>query len=573
MLRAPARSFFIGISILFLVFFTLVPFAAKAVAFLCPESNAACTPKATTQTPCTCVVATYVIFGTCDSPKVCHAKTIITPGGVEQSIASAPFEVTGAMATNAETIGQSWLGQIGTFIEKNPLLMMGGMMIGSQLLSSIMSGGGSSGDSGGTGQSFPVCSGSYYYSETPNPNDPCAVYGPAGGTTNYNSTDATNSGIADLIDLLNKNQQTTNNNTTNTTNTNTQPSILDLLNPSNTTESVADLLNPDTTNNNQTTTGPKCGIGTCALGTYCSAISPGQCIPDGRVDCGSYSCNAGDTCGSGNQCVSTIGGGSLGEGDTYTGDTSIDISEPGYEYTTDDTGFPASVTELISNPELYVDVTGTAPRVSPSQTPLNQKNIPVPKDGISGDIRSFGGGATVFVRARSGNTEVAGFFGGSGIRAVCMARPWSKNFLSYIIPPTFFDGLCKATGFTAGTISTGSSGDGSRVIVSPRGPSYMVQPLQGGVRPEVRIWASPPTVRLGARTSIFWEGRDVRTCQQSSSDGNFSGTSKAENNNPGNEIRGGATTVPLTAPVTFYIVCTGLDDKTISHSTIVNIGI
>src|SRR3989338_4410481 len=568
-----ARSFLIGV--LAIAVFSLLPFTSYAVPYLCPETNAACEAKgAKIGTPCVCVVASFTLTGACfseDGKRGC--KVISYPGldGKPVPIDQAAFEVTDKLVTSVDKVGQSFLGEIGSFMSKNPLLMMGGMMIGSQLLSSIMSGGGSSGDSGGGGQSLPVCNGTYYYSETPNPNDPCAVYGSAGGTTNYNSTDSTNSGIADLIDLLNKNQSTTNN-TTNTTNTNTQPSILDLLNPSNTTESVADLLNPNTTNN-QNTTGLQCGSGTCPPGMYCSTRSPGQCIPDGRVDCGSYSCNAGDSCGSGNQCTSTIGGGSLGGGGTYTGDTAIDISEPGYEYTGDDTGFQASVTELISNPELYVDITGTASRVLPSQTPLNQKNIPIPKDGISGDIRSFGGGATVFVRARSGTTEVAGFFGGSGVQAVCTARPWSRNFLSYIIPPTFFDGLCKAAVFTTGSLSSGSAGGGSRIIVSLRGPSYMVQPLSGGVRPEVRIWASPPTVRLGARTSAFLEGRGVRICQQSSSDGNFSGTSKAENNSPGNAIRGGATTVPLTAPVTFYIFCTGLDDKTVSHSTTVNIGI
>lgn len=47
-----------------------------------------------------------------------------------------------------------------------------------------------------------------------------------------------------------------------------------------------------------------CPPGTeCPNGTYCSHI-PGWCVPNGRVDCGSYSCNPGDYCGTEeNHCV------------------------------------------------------------------------------------------------------------------------------------------------------------------------------------------------------------------------------------------------------------------------------
>ncbi len=46
-----------------------------------------------------------------------------------------------------------------------------------------------------------------------------------------------------------------------------------------------------------------CGTGHCPAGTYCSQITPGKCIPNGRVDCGVNSCSPGDRCVNGNQCV------------------------------------------------------------------------------------------------------------------------------------------------------------------------------------------------------------------------------------------------------------------------------
>jgi hypothetical protein len=51
-----------------------------------------------------------------------------------------------------------------------------------------------------------------------------------------------------------------------------------------------------------------CGSGTCPAGSFCSEIVPGQCILIGRVDCGTTSCNPGDQCVSGNQCVHSRAG-------------------------------------------------------------------------------------------------------------------------------------------------------------------------------------------------------------------------------------------------------------------------
>lgn len=40
----------------------------------------------------------------------------------------------------------------------------------------------------------------------------------------------------------------------------------------------------------------------CPEGMYCSRIAAGRCVPVGRVDCGSYSCEPSERCGAGNRC-------------------------------------------------------------------------------------------------------------------------------------------------------------------------------------------------------------------------------------------------------------------------------
>jgi hypothetical protein len=49
--------------------------------------------------------------------------------------------------------------------------------------------------------------------------------------------------------------------------------------------------------------GDLCGDGhSCPVGTRCS-WKPGKCVPDGRIDCGSYHCPPKSKCASGNQCI------------------------------------------------------------------------------------------------------------------------------------------------------------------------------------------------------------------------------------------------------------------------------
>ena len=187
---------------------------------------------------------------------------------------------------------------------------------------------------------------------------------------------------------------------------------------------------------------------------------------------------------------------------------------------------------------------------------------------MRGDVRTFGRGATIIAGSRSGGTDVTGFIGGSGAVGLCQSRPWAKNFLSYIIPPAFFDNLCTWAGYPVGQIqaSTGygsGSTDTSRTVTGPNAPGTTPSVAPVNMYPEAKIRASPPSVNLGGRTTIFWTSRDVSSCEEWSSDGNFSGSTTS----------GGASTVALAGPVTFYMRCLGVDGIYITSSVTVNIGI
>lgn len=40
----------------------------------------------------------------------------------------------------------------------------------------------------------------------------------------------------------------------------------------------------------------------CPEGTFCSTVLPGKCVPNDKVDCGSYICDRGERCGGGGVC-------------------------------------------------------------------------------------------------------------------------------------------------------------------------------------------------------------------------------------------------------------------------------
>ena len=213
-----------------------------------------------------------------------------------------------------------------------------------------------------------------------------------------------------------------------------------------------------------------------------------------------------------------------------------------------------------------------------------QGNIVIGQNGVT-----FLSGQT----DQSSNSAVAGFYGSDtigtqpqGIVAnLCVARPWAGGFLSYVIPPSFFDNLCSSHGFQVGAASTTSDQSGGQVPQVTLQQGDIGQPTQIGqsqnpqtsssntgttksttnfsttTPPEVRIWAVPSQVPLGSRTSIYWNTQGVADCIESSPGGSFNE----------NTISGGASTVPLTGSTTYTISCLDQDQNPVTDSVIVKI--
>ncbi len=200
-------------------------------------------------------------------------------------------------------------------------------------------------------------------------------------------------------------------------------------------------------------------------------------------------------------------------------------------------------------------------------------------EGASGDIQVQGNSVTLLVSNRDSTrgTQVSGQYGfsiASGVtalnvfKAMCASRPWAANFLSFIIPSTYFDSLCTARGLTvgvklgtsaaAGQTSSGSSGTsqtstlgqygggigisilpGSGTNAPPPPPPVPIGPLRAD------IWATPPSVVSGQRTSIFWNATGVLSCAVTSSDNTFSGSA----------LSGHGSSQPITHNTTFSIAC------------------
>lgn len=417
-------------------------------------------------------------------------------------------------AGNAVPLSQV-AGESGSFVDKalgfvkeNPLISSIGLGAGMSLLQSMMSGGGGGG-SGGSGSyggyggyGTGICMTQYYYSANPSPTDPCAIYSPTGSGSTLPTSGANDTDLMDLINGINPNP-------------NGSPS-----------RSIVDVIN-----------GAQCPI----ISTLVSCAS-GDILEEQGLD--TNGCRREPIC---------------------THATSSSMDSGGANLTPSTSGTVVPVANLISNQDLYRDGTSNSTPY-PSQTPLNQRPVPIPS-GLHGDLLSFGGGVTIFARSRTGNTEISGFYGGSSSSSLCQRRPWSTNFLSYIIPPAFFDNLCKWGGFgqSTGGLSSGTGGlqSGTRNVTGPRTPSTPVGPAQSDLVPEAHIRASPETVNLGGRTTVFWTSRNVASCEESSSDGNFHGTTAA----------GGASTVSLSGSVTFYIDCLGLSGERATDSFTVRIGI
>lgn len=194
--------------------------------------------------------------------------------------------------------------------------------------------------------------------------------------------------------------------------------------------------------------------------------------------------------------------------------------------------------------------------------------------GLSGDIKTLTSGGTILAGNvdTGGNSTVAGFYGSDtfggqpqGVIAnLCQGRPWASNFLSYVIPPGFFDSLCALRGYTVGVTKPVQQSTVT-VTQTPAKPitATTTTPVVSTVEPKVDIWASPATVSLGTRTSIFWTSQGVTNCTETSPDGNFSQSS----------LSGGASTAPITGATVFTISCLAPDGSHITDNVTVNLAI
>ncbi|MEN9561464.1 MAG: hypothetical protein RIQ56_737, partial [Candidatus Parcubacteria bacterium] len=194
---------------------------------------------------------------------------------------------------------------------------------------------------------------------------------------------------------------------------------------------------------------------------------------------------------------------------------------------------------------------------------------------VSGDVRYTDKGITVIVNRQGTSSSVAGFYGSEAttfnqqqglFAAWCRTRPWASNFLSKIIPPTFFDSLCTLRGYRVGdaAVSTGAPTVTMPVSFSsqPVNETKATSTFLRGPKPEASIWAIPPAVKLGGRTTVFWSSKNVSSCIESSTDGSFTQ----------NTLSGGAATVALSGPTTFSISCEAADGTRVTDYVVVSIG-
>lgn len=247
-------------------------------------------------------------------------------------------------------------------------------------------------------------------------------------------------------------------------------------------------------------------------------------------------------------------------GSTGTALSDLLNSMQGGDLTGTNTNVSDSINQVIGGTTVVATTTNTT-SVLPTAVFNAQTQGGLMPIGATGDIVLTSSGATVVVGTRDENTNsaVAGFLGGEAAATVqpkgvaanlCQVRPWSTNFLSFIIPPSFFDSLCTWRGYPLGipvatvatSVSTKPKVTVTQTVQKPIQKPATTTPAIPG---KVRIWAVPAAVPLGSRTSIFWNTQGVSQCTVSSPDGSFNQTT----------LSGGASTVALTGATTFTISC------------------
>ena len=216
---------------------------------------------------------------------------------------------------------------------------------------------------------------------------------------------------------------------------------------------------------------------------------------------------------------------------------------------------------------------------SAGNAPVLPRTKPVTaQSGTWGDIQANASGVTITASAHDtdGRTGVGGFYGYNTVpgvqpldlaRQMCVARPWGTPSATAIIPPSFYDSICTARGYKtsaatpasktgtgAGSATQKSSASSSSAKTSAA-TSSPAKPAAPTVPPKVYITAVPSSVKLGSRTSIFWNAVGVKSCLITSPDGSFGART----------LYGAASTVALTGETVFSIVCIKPDDSQISN--------
>src|SRR3989344_90122 len=193
--------------------------------------------------------------------------------------------------------------------------------------------------------------------------------------------------------------------------------------------------------------------------------------------------------------------------------------------------------------------TPTASTVNVSSSLLNLANsgntaVAAPRtvqSGTWGDIQANASGVTITAGAhdKDGRTGVGGFYGYDAVpgiqpqdlaKQMCAARPWGNSSATAIIPPSFYDSICTARGYKVGVAAPASSAGTGAASKSSAPPSATKTPSKTAtstgpkgptavtVPPKVYITAVPSSVKLGSRTSIFWNAVGVKACLITSPD-------------------------------------------------------
>lgn len=197
------------------------------------------------------------------------------------------------------------------------------------------------------------------------------------------------------------------------------------------------------------------------------------------------------------------------------------------------------------------------------------------QSGTQGNIEVTNIGGTIYARSRDiqSGSEVSGFYGGSAfggtqprgvVANLCINRPWATSVVSYVIPPPFFDGLCSWAGYQVGPqLPAVSQGPRTVTFTQPAPKPTIVATSTPATPLIVKIWASPATVPIGARTLIFWNSQGATSCLIKSPDGSFNQ----------NTLSGGASTVPVTSDTVFTISCVGSNGEVATDNVTVRIAI